>query len=75
MTLVILPGGQYAEKRLVLNLPSNISIVASQLLHSFTNDSYVTVCFDKESRIPVDIKSRLVFVKKISNALAWLKKK
>ena len=31
MTLVVLPGGQYAEKGLVLNLPSDVQNVADQL--------------------------------------------
>lgn len=29
MTLVVLPGGQYAEKGLVLNLPSDVQNVAN----------------------------------------------
>ena len=31
MTIVVLPGGQYAEKGLILNLPNDIDSIISQL--------------------------------------------
>lgn len=31
MTLIVLPGGQFAEKGLVLNLPTDVQNIANQL--------------------------------------------
>jgi hypothetical protein len=37
MTIVILPGGQYVEKGLILNLPNDIESVISQLPQNVEN--------------------------------------
>jgi hypothetical protein len=36
MTIIILPGGQYAEEGSILNLPNDIESVISQLPHEFS---------------------------------------
>ena len=37
MTIIILPGGQYAEEGLILNLPNDIESVISQLPQNVEN--------------------------------------
>lgn len=54
MTLVVLPGGQYAEKGLVLNLPSDVQNVANQLPVRFTHSDMVGVKFIDDKHVPDD---------------------
>ncbi|WAR10125.1 hypothetical protein MAR_035201, partial [Mya arenaria] len=70
MTMVILPGGQYAEKGLVVDLPQNVSTVLGQL-HGLEN--VCTVRF--EYGTPIGSNSGyLIDPIKIKSAAAWLNK-
>jgi hypothetical protein len=48
-TVVMLPGSQYAERGLVLNLPSNTLEVITKMPLSFKNLPFVVVHFDSEN--------------------------
>lgn len=45
MTVIILPGGQFAQKGLALHRPSNVQIIASQLPQNVNNTSVFSVKF------------------------------
>lgn len=70
MTMVVLPGGQYAEKGLVVDLPQNVSTLLGQL-HGLEN--VCTVRF--EYGTPIGSNSGyLIDPIKVKSAAAWLKK-
>lgn len=74
MTLVVLPGGQYAEKGLVLNLPSDIHDVANQLPVKSVHSDIVGVKFiDDKHVLDDDIKYFASYLK-VFQALKWLKR-
>lgn len=74
MTLVVLPGGQYAEKGLVLNLPSDVQNVANQLPVRFAHSDMVGVKFIDDKHVPDDDIKYLASPLKVFQALKWLKK-
>lgn len=70
MSIHILPGGQYAEKGLILNLPSNIQDIANQLPRHFNDDYTLSVHFLHNE--PVVTHRHFVNCKNIKSALLWL---
>ena len=72
-TMVILPGGQYAERGLVLNLPVNVDVVSEELHKLNVDDNVCIVHFEKTkpttNQLQHHIRSHLV-----KNALEWLQK-
>ena len=71
-TMIILPGGQYAEKGMVLNLPRNVSITVEQLQQLPDLNQMCAVRF--ENNEPVGQQSNyLVHPSKLISAFSWLK--
>lgn len=74
MTVIVLPGGQFAEKGLILNLPSDVQTVANQLPHDYRNMDLMAVHYlhqDKYEQVE-NINYR-VRPAKLKDALIWLK--
>lgn len=74
MTLVVLPGGQYAEKGLVLNLPSDVQNVANQLPIKSAYSAMVGVKFIDDKHVSDDDIKYFASPLKVFQALKWLKK-
>lgn len=69
LTVIVLPGGQYAEKGMAINFPSNVTETASMLPQKFSNCNIITVSFGEHK----DLKtSHLVRKKHIFKSLRWL---
>ncbi|KAJ8309649.1 hypothetical protein KUTeg_012806 [Tegillarca granosa] len=75
MTLIVLPGGQYAEKGLVLNLPSNVQTIATQLPKSSQNVDILLIRYMHNHNLNVANENLKHFASasKIVSALQWLK--
>ena len=65
MTIVIFPGGQYAKKGLILNLPNDIESVISQLPQNVKNTQYLIATFDRDNKFPKEVKATQVSVAKV----------
>jgi hypothetical protein len=50
MTIIVLPGGQFAEKGLVLNLPTDVQNIASQLPRLCKDLDLISVHFMHQDR-------------------------
>ena len=74
MTLVVLPGGQYAEKGLVLNLPSDVQNVADQLPIKSAYSDIVGVKFIDDKHVSDDDIKYFASPSNVFQALKWLKK-
>ena len=70
MSIHILPGGQYAEKGLVLNLPMNVQEIANQLPRKFSDDCTLSVHFLHNE--PVITDRHFVSCRKLKDAIVWL---
>ena len=74
MTIIILPGGQFCEKGLVLNLPTNVQTIASQLPNDIDSTSLLAVhyLYNHGYAAANDYK---IFASpsKVKRALIWLK--
>lgn len=74
MTLIVLPGGQFAEKGLVLNLPTDVQKIANQLPRKCENLDLITAHFVHQDRYETDENLRYkVSPSRLRNALIWLK--
>ena len=73
MTIMILPGGQYAEEGLILNLPNDIESVISQLPQNVENAPYLIVKFERNNKFPKEVKTMHVSVANVQDALLWLR--
>lgn len=74
MTLIVLPGGQFAEKGLVLNLPTDVQNIANQLPRKCENLDLITAHFVHQDRYETDENLRYkVSPSRLRNALIWLK--
>lgn len=73
MSLLILPGGQYGEKGLVLNLPSNVQLVANQLPQSTRDVNLIGVKYLHESHVADEEWKYFACPSKLLEALNWLK--
>ena len=74
MTIIILPGGQMAEKGLVLNLPTNVQIIANQLPLNVDDTCIVTVNYEHNSYVESENFRYKASPSKVKKALLWLKK-
>lgn len=72
MTVIILPGGQFAQKGLALHLPSNVQEIASQLPQNVNNTSVFSVKFLHNAYTTEDYKYQVSGFK-LKNALIWSK--
>lgn len=70
MTVIILPGGQYAQKGVGLHLPLNVQKIASQLPQSVNNTSVFSVKFMRNAYTTEDNKHKVSGFKS-KNALIW----
>ncbi|CAC5406345.1 unnamed protein product [Mytilus coruscus] len=75
MTLIVLPRGQYAEKGLVLNLPSNVQTIATQLPKSTQNVDILLIKYmhNQDLNVANDNLKHFASASKIALALQWLK--
>ena len=74
MTIIILPGGQFAEKGLVLNLPTDVQNIANQLPCKSDNLDLIAVQFLHQDKYePVENFNYRVSPSRLNNALIWLK--
>lgn len=71
--ILILPGGQYSEKGLVLNLPSNVQLVANQLPQSTRDVNLIGVKYLHESHVADEEWKYFACPSKLLEALNWLK--
>jgi hypothetical protein len=72
MTMLILPGGQFAEKGMVLNLPMNVSPVVEQLTKLTNSTSMCVVNFEAGKTKPSSV-DYLIDPHKLLLAFNWLK--
>lgn len=74
MTVIVLPGGQFAEKGLILNLPSDVQTVANQLPHDYRNMDLMAVHYLHQDKYEqVENINYSVRPAKLKDALIWLK--
>ncbi len=71
MTIIILPGGQLAEKGLVLNLPLDIQCIINQIPAYYTNSSMLMVVDFEQDKVQSGTYMASPF--KLLQALNWLK--
>ena len=72
MSFIILPGGQYAEKGMVLNLPRNIDNIANQVF-KIDGNNFCVVNFETGKTVASEVHN-IVDPQKLKSALLWLKK-
>lgn len=72
MTMLILPGGQFAEKGMVLNLPMNVTPVVQQLSKLTNSTSICVVNFEAGKTKPSSV-DYLIDPHKLLLAFNWLK--
>lgn len=70
LSIHILPGGQYAEKGLVLNLPMNVQEIANQLPRNFEENATLSVHFLHSE--PAVTNKHFISCKNLKDALTWL---
>ena len=71
-TMIILPGGQYAEKGMVLNLPRNVSVTADKVSNLPDLNQMCLVRFENSN--PIGQQSNyLIRPSKLIAAFSWLK--
>lgn len=58
-TVIILPGGQYAQKGVGLDLPSNVQKITSQLPQRVNNTSVFSVKFMRNAYTTEDYKHKV----------------
>lgn len=68
----MLPGGQYAEKRLLLNVPAQTEEVLCKLPLNDQDVSHVIINFEKVSSNPKQVREHPVSMGNIRKALKWL---
>lgn len=70
MTVVILPGGQLAEKGLAIDFPIELQNQVSVLPQTFKNSNVITVSYENNNILK---PTHLVRKEKLLKALLWLK--
>ena len=74
MTIVVLPGGQFAEKGLIFNLPTEIQSICHQLPSSSNIEDIMAVNFMHNNNVELAKHYRFnVSPYRLSVALEWLK--
>ena len=68
MSVILLPGGQYAEKGLILNLPAPIQDIVTKLPLNTESVSHVVVGFEKNGSNTHPVVGHSVCLPKIKNA-------
>ena len=71
MTMVVLPGGQYAEKGLAIHFPLDMATYLQQL-NANANSEYVIVSEPNRNAPHVVGMQNLVNMPKVKHALTWL---
>lgn len=74
MTVIILPGGQMAEKGLILNLPTNVQVIANQLPEGINDGCFFAVNFEHKGYVESEKFKYFVSPQKVKKALLWLKR-
>ena len=72
MTVIVLPGGQYAEKGMVIHFPLNITNYTSTL-NKVTECQYLIVSPNKNINCSVVSGKNLANFQQVKDALIWLK--
>jgi len=72
MTILILSGGHFAEKGLVLNLPSNVQSIANQLPPNVSDFNTVVVNYMHKCHTTSDHYKYYASPAKLKSALEWL---
>ena len=73
MTMIILPGGQFAEKGLVLNLPVHVNTVLDQVLPFSESPCACVVHFEAGKPKPSSVKY-VLDTENVLQAFRWLQK-